>query len=678
MMALRPLVRQTARHRGNGMRDHSIRRVSMMVLAALVYTLPAVAQTGAKGGEWRFYAGDGGSTKYSALDQINRDNVKNLRIAWRWKTDNFGPNPEFYYEATPLMVKGVLYTTAGYRRAVAAIDAATGETVWTYRMDEGQRGLNAPRRNSGRGVGYWTDGTQERILLITPGYQLVALDAKTGIPIPDFGNKGVVDLKQGLDRPVDPITGAIGASSAPIVVRDVVVVGAALVTGRAPKSKENAPGFIRGYDVRTGKRLWIFHTIAQPGEFGHETWEGDSWRYTGNTGVWAPISADEELGYVYLPVEDATGDYFGGHRLGNNLFSSSLVCLDAKTGKRVWHYQLIHHDIWDYDPPTSPILVDVTVGGRRIKAVAQITKQAYAYVFDRVTGQPVWPIEERPVAASDVPGERTALTQPFPTRPAPFDLQGIRIDDLIDFTPELRAEATKLASQYRLGSLFTPPARGENADGTKGSIQMPGSGGAASWDSGAADPETGVLYVTSSTSPSLRALVNDPQLSDMNFIDGAPGGEGYVLEGPQGLPLTKPPWGRITAIDLNTGNHLWMVPNGETPDEVKNHPALRGMNIPKTGKNIRGGILVTKTLLFVGANKRLYGERILQAFDKRTGERIAAIELPGVTTGVPMTYAINGKQYIVVAVGGQNHPGELVALTLPSSLPSKSPTAGGD
>ena len=677
MIGAQTQVKHKPEWRRSGRPDPAFSRLAAVLLAALLYALPAAAQTGAKGGEWRFYGGDSGSTKYSALDQINRENVKNLRIAWRWKTDNFGPNPEFYYEATPLMVKGVLYTTAGYRRAVAAIDAASGETLWVYRIDEGKRWENAPRRNSGRGVAYWTDGTQERIFLISPGYHLVALDAKTGIPIPDFGNKGVVDLKQGLDRPVDPIEGAIGSSSPPIIVRDVVVVGAALVTGNAPKSKENVPGFIRGYDVRTGKRLWIFHTIPLPGELGHETWEGDSWRYTGNTGAWTLLTADEELGYVYLPVEDATGDYYGGHRLGNNLFSASLVCLDIKTGKRIWHYQLVHHDIWDYDLPAPPMLVDITVGGRAIQAVAQVTKQAFTYVFDRVTGQPVWPIEERPVGRSEVPAERAALTQPFPTRPAPFDLQGITVNDLIDFTPELRAEAIKIASQYRLGPLYTPPSRAENADGTKGTLTVPGPGGGADWDSGAVDAETGILYVTSMTMPTLRALGPSPQ-SDMNFVNRAPGSEAGEVKGPQGLPLTKPPWGRITAIDLNTGDHLWMIPNGETPDEVKNHPALQGLNIPKTGKQIRGGLLVTKTLLFAGANRRLYGEPILQAFDKRTGERIAAIELPAVTTGVPMTYLLNGKQYIVVAVGGQNHPGELVALTLPSSLPSKSPTAGGD
>ena len=661
--------------RGSQMPDHGSCRLFVVLLAGMLYTLPVAAQEGAKGGEWRFYGGDGGNTRYSALDQINRDNAKNLKIAWRWKTDNFGPNPEFNYEATPLMVNGVLYTTAGLRRAVAAIDAATGETLWVYRMEEGRRGLNAARRNSGRGVAYWTDGTQERIFLITPGYRLVALDAKTGIPQRNFGNQGVVDLKEGLDRKLDLENARIGATSPPIVSHDVVVVGAAL--GGVVTPEQSAPGFVRGFDARTGKRLWIFHTIAQPGEFGHETWEGDSWRYTGNTGAWAPLSVDEELGYVYVPVESPTNDYYGGERLGDNLFANSLVCLDVKTGKRIWHYQLSHHDIWDFDLPAAPILTDITVGGKRIKAVVQITKQSFAFVFDRVTGEPVWPIEERPVPQTDVPGERTSPTQPFPTKPAPFDLQGISIDDLIDFTPELRAEAVKMISQYRIGPLYTPSSRAESADGTKGAISMPGNDGGPNWNSGAVDAETGILYVTSRTFPRLHALAPNPRF-DMTFTNILPGGDiGGGMTGPQGLPLMKPPWGRITAIDLNTGEHLWMVPNGETPDEVKNHPALKGMNIPKTGKNARGGVLVTKNLLFVGVVLGLYGEPILQVFEKRTGEPIATIQLPGIATGVPMTYLLNGKQYIVIAVGGTGHPGELVALSFPSPS-SPRPSQEGD
>jgi quinoprotein glucose dehydrogenase len=637
-----------------------------LLLAVLLCSLPAAAQSGARDGEWHYYGGDSGSTRYSALDQIDAGNVQELKVAWRWKTDNFGPNPEFWYEVTPLMVDGVLYTTAGYRRSVAAIDAATGETLWTYRPKEEQkRWENSPRRNSGRGVAYWTDGKEKRIVYITPGYHLIALNAETGLPVPEFGENGVVDLKQGLDRDIDPVTAAIGDSSPPIISRNVVIVGAALEAGTAPKSMKNAPGYIRGYDVRTGKRLWIFHTIAQPGEFGHETWEGNSWTYTGNTGAWAPFSVDEELGYVYLPVEDATGDYYGGHRLGNNLFSSSLVCLDVKTGKRIWHYQLVHHDIWDYDPPSAPILVNLKMDGKPVKAVVQVTKQSFAYVFDRVTGKPLWPIEERPVEQTDVPGEKTSATQPFPTRPAGFDQQGLKIDDLIDFTPELRAEAVKIVSGYRIGSVFMPPSLKDDPSGTKGTIQLPGANGGALWETSGVDPETGVLFVTSRTVPRLLAMVKSPD-SDMNFVNTT-----EPVRGPQGLPLTRPPWGRITAIDLNTGERLWMVPNGETPDQVKNNPALKGVNLPKTGKPVRGAVLVTRTMLFAGVADRVIGEPILQAIDKKSGARITALELPGVVTGAPMTYMLNGTQYLVVAVGAPGHAGELVAFSLPPEARQK-------
>ena len=613
------------------------------------------AQNGSRNGEWPAYGGDGGSTKYSSLAQVHRGNVADLEVAWRWRADNYGPEPESVYRVTPIMVGGVLYTTAGYRRAVVAIDAGSGETLWTYRMDEGERGENAPRRSSGRGVSYWRDGTDERIFLITPGYHLVALNARTGWPVVTFGQDGVVDLKEGLDRPVDPVEGTIGSSSPPVVSHGVVVVGAALLTGIAPVSKENVPGFVRGYDARTGERRWIFHTIPQPGEFGHESWEGDSWRHTGNAGVWAPFTADEELGYVYLPTEAATGDYYGGHRLGDNLFTQSLVALDIETGERIWHFQMVHHGIWDYDNPAPPILVDITVDGRPIKAVVQVTKQAFAYVFDRVTGEPVWPIVERAVGASDIPGERSSPTQPFPTRPAAFDLQGISVDDLIDFTPELHAEALEIVSQYRMGPLFTPPALADAPDGTKGLIQLPGQGGGANWEGGAVDAVNRVLYIPSITRPILRGLFNDPDQSDMGYIDAR-----WRLGGPQGLPLIKPPWGRVTAIDLNTGEHLWMVPNADTPEYVRSHPALAGVEIPPTGQSSRGGAIVTETLLFVGG----VGD-VLRALDKVTGETLAEIELPARATGVPMTYLLEGRQYIVVAVAGQNHPAELVALALP-------------
>jgi quinoprotein glucose dehydrogenase len=527
-------------------------------------------------------------------------------------------------------------------------------------MDEGERARRAPRANSGRGVAYWSDGRgDERIYVITPGYHLVALDAHNGHQIETFGNEGVVDLKNGLGRPVDPIEGIIGSSSPPVIVGETLIVGAALAVGGRPPSPENVPGHVRGFDVRTGSQTWIFHTIPLEGEVGNDTWENDSWSYTGNAAVWSPFAVDAELGYVYLPVEGATGDYYGGHRLGDNLFSSSLVALEVETGQRVWHYQIVHHDIWDYDNPTSPILVDINVDGTEIPAVVQLTKQNFAYVFDRRSGEPVWPIVERPVPASDVPGERASPTQPIPTRPAPYDRQGVRIEDLIDFTPELRAEAEEIVSRFRIGELFTPPSVIDQETQTGGTLTIPGSLGGANWEGGAVDPETGVIYVGSRMSPSVYGLVQDPEVSTMRYIQGR-----ASARGPQRLPLMKPPYGRITAIDLNSGEHLWMIPNGDTPESIKDHPALEGLEIGRTGKPTRAGILVTKTLVFAGEGAG--GDSVLRAHDKSTGEILAEIDLPGSQTGLPMTYSLEGKQYIVVAVGGtSDRSAELVALTLP-------------
>ena len=621
-----------------------------------------------KPGEWRYYGSDAASTKYSPLDLINRDNVKDLRIAWRWKSDNFGPRPEYNMEETPLMVDGTLYFLAGTRRNAVSVNGQTGETLWVYRPEEGARGQAAPRLNH-RGVAYWTDGKgDKRILMITPGYHLIALDAATGRPVDQFGQAGIVDLYKDFDQP-EPKDGRIGSSSPPIVVGDIVVVGAALES--IASSKENVKSYVRGYNVRTGKREWIFHTIPKPGEYGYETWENGSEAYTGNAGVWTTMSADPELGYVYLPVETPTNDYYGVERPGDNLFGESLVCLDAKTGKRVWHFQFVHHGIWDYDLPAPPILLDITVKGKKIKAIAQVTKQAWVYVFDRVTGKPVWPIVEKKVPQSGIPGEKTSRTQPYPTRPAPFDVQSVNPETLIDFTPELHKEAMEIISHYELGDVFTPPAPPRN--GKLGLLKMPTQTGGANWQGGAVDPETGILYVASGTHLLGPMIYHIPGQKDvvLSPTPGTPPGDTKPkMFGPQGLPIMKPPYGRITAIDLNSGDHLWMVANADTPDWIKNHPALKGVKLPRTGTYEHSGMMVTKTLLFAGEGSGLYatpvesGGNKLRAYDKRTGEIISEFTLPANQSGVPMTYAIKDQQFIVVAVGGVGKPGELVALTV--------------
>jgi quinoprotein glucose dehydrogenase len=586
----------------------------------------------------------------------------------------------------------VLYTTAGTRRAVVALDAATGEMLWMSREDEGKRGEAAPRRLSGRGLAYWTDGRESRIVYVTPGYQMIALDARTGRRVPGFGRNGVVDLKLEMDQPIDLESGEVGLHAAPIISNNVIIVGAAHLPGGTPKSRIHEKGYIRGYDARTGKRLWIFHTLPQNGEFGNETWLQDSWAYTGNVGVWAQMTIDEELGMLYMPVELPTGDYYGGHRPGNGLFGESLVALDLKTGQRKWHYQLVHHGIWDFDIPCAPILADITVNGRTIKAIAQPTKQNWLYVFDRVTGEPVWPIEERPVPKGDVPGEWYAATQPFVTKPAPYDLQGVSIDDLIDFTPELRAEAVKLVSRYKIGPLFTPPPV-SRWEGPRGLIMVPSSTGGANWPSGSLDPETNILYIYSFRQPTVIGMINDPARSDMNFINGqardpnapppapaAPAAPGAVAGeggGPaltvQGLPLLKPPYGTITATDLNRGEIVWQVAHGETPDAVRNHPALKGLNIPRTGRPAgRIGTLVTKTLVIAGEPGFFTmpnGQRgaMLRAYDKATGAEVGAVPMPAPQTGSPMTYMLNGRQYLAVPISGAGYSGELVVFRAPQS-----------
>ena len=640
----------------------------------------AIAQRGEPGAEWPTYGADLASTRYSILDQINAENFNELEVAWRLKTDNFGPRPEGNLQATPLMVGGVLYSTAGSRRAVVALDAAAGELLWVYRHDEGARGEAAPRRLSGRGLAYGTDGTEKRIVYVTPGYRLIALDANTGRPIPEFGQRGIVDLKLEADQHMDPVDSDIGLQAAPIIANDVIVVGAAHSPGVWPKSMRNEKGFVRGYDVRTGRRLWIFHTVPMAGEFGAETWLNDSREYTGNTGAWAQMSADEELGLVYVPTEAPTNDAYGGHRPGDNLFGNSVLALDLKTGRRVWYFQTSHHDIWDWDVPCAPVLADIVVEGRTIAAIAQPTKQGFVFVLDRATGEPVWPIEERPVPSGDVPGEWYAATQPFPTKPPPFERQGVSRDDLIDFTPALRAEAVELVSKYRIGSIFTPPSV-SRYDGPLATLMLPRATGGANWQGGSLDPETNILYVFSNTSIWAMGLVHAPERSDMDFVQGlapdpaSPGAGSGVGRFPrltvQGLPLVKPPWGRITAIDLDDGEIVWQIPHGATPDNVRNHPALAGLTIPRTGRLGRIGTLVTKSLVIAGEGGVFTtpsGERgaMLRAYDKASGAEVGEVYLPAPQTGSPMTYVLDGRQYLVVAVSGGGYSGELIALRLPN------------
>ena len=637
----------------------------VLLIVLLLWAVAINGQQGAKNGEWRSWGGDPGSTRYAPLDQINRDNVKNLKIAWIWRSDNFGSGPEYKTETTPLMVNGVLYFTAGNRRAVVAADPANGETLWTWRIDEGKRLEGGARRNS-RGVSYWTDGREERIIVATPGYQLVALNAKTGHQISTFGKDGIVDLLNEVEKDanLNPAIGHLMNTSPPLVSHDVIVVPTSLENGRAPKSMKFPKGDILAFDVRTGKKVWAFHTIPRKGEFGADTWQNNSNEYSGNTGAWAPFSVDEDLGYLYLPVEGATGDQYGGPRPGNNLFSSSIVCLDIKTGKRIWHQQLVHHDVWDYDPPSAPILVDLNVGGRPVKSVVQLTKMAFAYVFDRTNGQPVFPIQERPVPQSTAPGERTSATQPFPTKPPAFDRQGLTNDDLIDFTPALKQMALQAVEGYQLGPLFTPPSVVDKSKGAKGTLTFPGSGG-ANWEGGAVDPETGYLYIGSATRTDTAVYgltTPQPGQTDIQMI-----GTGSVAPSIQGLPIIKPPYGRITAIDLNKGEIAWQIANGDTPPEVKNHPLLKGINIPKTGSQSRAGIVVTKTLLFAGEGYG--GQPMFRAYDKKNGQIVWETKIPvGPQSGVPMTYMLRGKQYIVFAAAGDpatQTPGQVIAFAIP-------------
>ncbi len=632
-------------------------------LIVIVFSTSGSAQQGTTG-EWHVHGGDAGFTRYSSLDQINTDTVDDLDIAWRRSSVDASliqQWPDLQYSnqlrSTPIMVDGVLYASNGIG-LVEAFDPGTGQTLWV--QDHSFLGDDTPRGASNRGVAYWADGADKRIFSIRPPY-LLATNASTGQSLDSFGSNGKVDLRY------DAETGYSGTSP-PVVVKDVVILGSAMADH--PYTKEQHPGDVRAYDVRTGELRWTWSPIPKAGEPGVETWLDDSWTYSGMANVWTMFSADLELGYVYLPTGAPTNDMYGGHRPGNNLYANSLVCVDATTGERVWHFQTVHHDLWDYDNNVAPILMDITVDGRDIKAVVQLTKQAIAYTFDRVTGEPVWPIIERPVPGSNTPGEWISPTQPFPTKPLPFDRHGITEEDLIDFTDELKAEALEIAEPYILGEIYTPPSiRGEDATDTKGTLQLPGSVGGAEWGGAGFDPETGMLYIPSVTGAFAADLTpGNPDRMNVRFTRGTRA----FPDGPRGLPLTKPPYGRITAIDKNPGDHVWMVPNGNGP---RNHPAIEHLNLPPLGQPGRAMTLLTKSLLFVSEGDPIMvrtppgaGEdagKAFRAYNKDSGAVIWETIFPAGTNGSPITYMHDGKQYIVMPIGSLTHPGEWVALALP-------------
>ncbi|MDP7480698.1 MAG: pyrroloquinoline quinone-dependent dehydrogenase [Vicinamibacterales bacterium] len=647
--------------------------------AVLLWPALGLAQYGATNGEWRSYGGDLGSTKYSPLDQIDAANFGDLRMAWRWQTVDASldmeaireqvPRIQFrMFQASPLMVDGVLYISTALQQ-VAAIDAGTGETLWVHNPEYYLEGQPTHFYNS-RGVAYWEDDedpNDARIFFGTHGGYLLALDADTGQPVREFGIDGRVDLMEGIPRAVRGETNyngrnLIGVASPPIVAHDVVVTPS-VISDSAIK-KEAPPGWVRGVDARTGDTKWMFRTVPQADDFGADSWQNESWRYSGNTNVWSFLSVDDELGYVYLPTGTPTGDYYGGHRLGDNLFAESVVALDIETGQRMWHFQAVHHGVWDYDFPAAPNLVDITVDGRPVKALAQVSKQGFTYVFDRVTGDPVWPIEERPVATdSDLEGEVLSPTQPFPTKPPPFEYQGVTIDDLVDFTPEIRAMAVEAVKDFRLGPLFSPPMLSADG-GLHGTIQRPYVGGGANWSGAAVDPETGLLYVPSLNRFSVLKYYTPDSVDGGNLRYTFRGlAAGVQPQMPQGLPLLKPPYTRMTAIDLNAGEHAWMQPNGDG-NRLRNHPLLRDLDLPPLGGDGRGGPLLTKTLLVsaLTAGGADDGPRLV-ARDKATGEILASVGLPGGAIGTPMTYMLDGRQHIALTVGGEVP--ELIALALP-------------
>jgi quinoprotein glucose dehydrogenase len=654
------------------------RSLSGALLRALPFGLLLTASAAATAQdtvEWRHLGGDADHARYSPAANITPENFGELKEAWIWDGASYQASSG---RATPSYINGKLYTVAGPRRHVVALDPETGETIWSYREPNTFRYEYSMRADYGKGVAYTEIDGKGVIYISTPAFFLVALDADTGAPLEGFGKQvpvegfpehGIVDMLADLGHEFDPFygipkeVGYITTSSPPIVVNDVVVVGNSAEQGYNQSRIENVPGDILAYDAKTGAFLWKFNVIPQPGEFGHETWENDAWQYTGDISSWAPMSADAELGLVYIPTNGATVDFYGGFRPGDNLFGTSLIALDVKTGERKWHFQMVHHDIWNYDTPTAPVLLDVTQNGQTIPAVAQVTKQAFTYVFNRETGEPLWPIEERPVPQSMIPGEQLSATQPFPTKPAPYDRQGLVEDDLIDFTPELRQQALDILAEWEVGPLFTPPLHRDNDIGKRGALWCPGDVGGVNISGPAAgDPETGILYVTSLSGCTTRQLVPGEEADLRYMTDNGTTTTGTTVaqyavgtgaggpRGPEGLPLFKPPYSRITAIDLNTGEHLWMIPVGETPDRIKNNPALAGIDVGNTGTGAHAPMTVTKNML-IYASQSSDGTPALFAVDKMTGEQLGKVAVSGNSRYGMMTYVHKGEQYIVLQTG---------------------------
>ena len=643
--------------------------IFLLGIIILLACSPEISQENASPeGDWRHHGGNHNSDKYAPLDQIDGSNFSELELAWRYRSPDLDlPEDLAYptgdYRAVPLVVDGIMYVNSNHG-LISALNSATGEELWVFDPKSYELGppLFSPLQT--RGIEYWTDGEIERIFIATSGKQLVSVDIKTGQPDPNFGDDGYVDLKQNFGR-LEFEMNNITHGAPPIAVGSTVIVGSKIydfsMFNRSP------PGHVRAYDAYTGDFKWRFNTIPQEGEYGNETWENDSWRVTGNTNVWTYMSADEEAGIVYLPISTPTNDYWGGFRLGENLFAESIVALDIETGERIWHFQTVHHGVWDYDVASAPNLVDIEVDGKAIKAIAQVSKTAFTYVFDRITGEPVWPIEERPVAQSDIPGERLHPTQPFPTKPAPFDRQGISEDDLIDFTPEIAEAAREMAKEYVLGPIFTPPiVRGSN--GKRSTFVVPGAGGGANFPGATVDPETGIIYIPSATLPHGMGLVAPPDgTSDWPYII-----QMDTKIGPFGLPLLKPPYRRITAIDLNTGEHVWQIPFGKGP---ANHPMLEHLNLPPLGSVFsdvvaEGGVLITKTLLisYLAQKDEIDPEAhgsILVAHDKMTGDLLGEVLVDQRLHGPPMSYQVGDKQYIAVAGGGRDDDNELLVFALP-------------